>query len=113
MAQQTQREQFVAAWKESGLRTHTVAGPSKRKFAVVTFPEWGTVTLDDRGQVYSAERLDGKKWSLDRAKEPLRSELRREILDSIILTGKEVRASKGRYLDVRPGDTVHILEPVN
>lgn len=113
MAQQTQREQFVAAWRESGLKTHTVAGPSKRKFAVVTFPEWGTVTLDDRGQVYSAERLDGKKWSLDRAKEPQRSELRREILDSIILTGKEVRASKGQYLGVVAIGSGSILEPVS
>jgi hypothetical protein len=93
MAEQTQREQLIAACRQSGLESHAVPGPSKRKFALVTIGYWGTVTLDDRGTVYSAERLDGKKWNLDRTKEPLRSELRREVFDSIILTGAEIRAS--------------------
>ena len=98
MAEQTQRQQLVAAIRKSGRaikgigrQARAISGGGKRRFAIVTIDGWGTVTLDDRGHVYSAERVDGKKWSLDRTKEPLRSELRREIFDSIILTGVEIR----------------------
>ena len=98
--QQTQRQQLVAAIRKSGRaikgigrQARAVSGGGRRRFAVVTIDYWGTVILDDRGTVYSAERLDGKKWSLDRTKEPQRSELRQEIFDSIILTGAEIRST--------------------
>lgn len=99
MAEQTQRQQLVAAIRKSGRaikgigrQARAISGGGKRRFAIVTIDGWGTVTLDNQARVYSAERtLDSKKWNLDRTKEPLRSELRREIFDSIILTGVEIR----------------------
>lgn len=89
---ETQRQQLVAACK--GLDAHAEAGNGKRRFAVVTIEKWGIVVLDSQGRVYSAERINGQKWNLDRIKDPQRSELRREIFDSIILTGAEIRQSK-------------------